>query len=385
MSERIDGIDGLRAIAMTMVVAQHCSLLPFGWTGVWLFYAISGFVISRQFLSGSYDAPTFAGTYKIFMLRRFWRIVPVYALYVLINVSLALAEGKTAILRELPFLLTFTYNWQMIFEFVQPSGAGAFGHLWTVSVEEQFYLFFPLLMLALSGRRFLIVAGLLIIGGPLIRVIYSAALIGADGDAGWKAFSIYAASITQFDAFLTGAVLARCTPYFREHPRAAWYLLAGAAIVAASYALVYSGINRANGAQGVEALRNIFSGILYGEGREMFVYSVINLASASVLIATVLRKQFIAPLSWSPLTFVGRISYGAYLYHALVLALLVRFVFGDNSGNPLPERVLFFTTAWSITVFFAYVSFKYFEKPIMDWSKRKPSRYDLSVSSEKPA
>ena len=51
---RIDEIDGLRAVAMTAVVAHHCALAPFGWAGVWLFFVISGFVISRNFLVHGY-------------------------------------------------------------------------------------------------------------------------------------------------------------------------------------------------------------------------------------------------------------------------------------------------------------------------------------------
>src|SRR5262245_24990151 len=73
---RIAEVDGLRALAMTMVVAQHCGLAPFGWTGVWLFFVISGYVISRNFLREEYKADSVARQFLTFMKRRFFRIVP---------------------------------------------------------------------------------------------------------------------------------------------------------------------------------------------------------------------------------------------------------------------------------------------------------------------
>jgi peptidoglycan/LPS O-acetylase OafA/YrhL len=90
--ERIDEVDGLRAIAMTMVIAQHCGL-PFGWTGVWLFFVISGYVISRNFLCEAYTNGPVLQEYKIFMLRRFFRIVPVYTFYIAIGTGIIFALG----------------------------------------------------------------------------------------------------------------------------------------------------------------------------------------------------------------------------------------------------------------------------------------------------
>ena len=152
MIERIYSIDSLRALAMTMVIAQHCKLLPFGWTGVWLFYVISGFVISRNFIA---ERATFKPAslfhYLSFVTRRMFRIIPPYAAYVIICLLVIRLLGYPEQYRELPYLTTFTFNWRMIFS-VEPQFS-AFGHLWTISVEEQFYVLFPILILLLNRDR----------------------------------------------------------------------------------------------------------------------------------------------------------------------------------------------------------------------------------------
>src|ERR1700726_3174063 len=90
MTERIYSIDSLRAVAMTMVIAQHSHLLPFGWTGVWLFYIISGFVISRNLIEENATLmPGSSGHYLSFVVRRIFRIVPPYAAYIAICLVVA--------------------------------------------------------------------------------------------------------------------------------------------------------------------------------------------------------------------------------------------------------------------------------------------------------
>jgi peptidoglycan/LPS O-acetylase OafA/YrhL len=141
-SDRVHEIDGLRALAMSMVIAQHFGLLPFGWTGVWLFYVISGYVISRTFflseLSVKVGFSNKAADYARFMLRRAFRIVPVYLLYLFVALlALTLTESQRDVAAksaDLPYLLTFTYNWQMIFNLSPvPDRTSLFGHLWTLS------------------------------------------------------------------------------------------------------------------------------------------------------------------------------------------------------------------------------------------------------------
>ena len=213
---RVTEIDGLRAIAMTMVVAQHCSLLPFGWAGVWVFFVISGYVITLSLQS---DAQTSnADRYKRFVLRRFFRIVPLYLLYIGVVSLVALALGQPKVLNNLSTLLTFTYNWQMIYNLVPADGFAPIGHLWTLSIEEQFYILFPLMFIFLGRRAFAMACIAMLIAGPFIRFGTSLWSQTLSSEPGWLAFSIYASAICHFDAFIAGALLATYQKQIVERP-----------------------------------------------------------------------------------------------------------------------------------------------------------------------
>lgn len=373
---RIDEVDGLRALAMTAVIAAHSGIAPFGWTGVWLFFVISGYVISRNFLSREYIAENWRHEYRNFMARRFFRIVPVYGLYVLTAATILLLLGKTGALRDLPFLATFTYNWQMIFNlwpgpdglWPDPDRWAGFMHLWTLGVEEQFYLFFPLLYLLLPRRFYVPCLVALIAAGPLLRFIYGAALSASSNDGLWLNFAVYAASFAHFDAFLIGALIAWLEPRIRRDARVP-LALAGAALVAAAvFALVYWHIDRTAGATGVGALIAVFGPMQFGSGRQIFVYSVVDLAAAAVLVYAILQKPMTRPLAWPFVSLVGRISYGGYLYHAVVLFLVMALMPASTSTSPV-WKVALFVCVWSLTVALAYASYRWFEKPIIDWSR----------------
>jgi peptidoglycan/LPS O-acetylase OafA/YrhL len=371
-TNRIDEIDGLRALAMTMVIAQHCGLAPMGWTGVWLFFVISGYVISRNFLQQEYLDKSLFLQYKTFMIRRFFRIVPVYFLYVILNLCLLSLISQFDPFKEIPFLLTFTYNWQMIFQFWPiERGWSAFCHLWTLSIEEQFYLIYPILFLHLARKHYVLLLITFVMLGPIIRLFYSLSLSTVSSDEGWMAFAIYASSFAQFDAFLIGCLIANFEGDIRKRPWIAHALLAIAGLIAITYTLVYVGINFAGGASGLDLVRNIFSGILYGQFREVFVYSVINLLAAAVLVYAILQLRITRPLGWGPLALIGRISYGGYLYHALVLWLVGELFIGASVGSlSVLDRISWFTAVWATTCAVAYISFTQFEKPIMDWARQ---------------
>ncbi|HJV96093.1 MAG TPA: acyltransferase [Albitalea sp.] len=370
---RIAEIDGLRAIAMTMVVAQHCALMPFGWTGVWLFFVISGYVITRGFMADEGSGLGPGPRFKAFMRRRALRIVPVYLLYVAVNVPILWSIGGASRLGDLPYLLTFTYNWHMIFGFWPGASNWApFGHLWTLSVEQQFYLLFPLIALFLLPRAQIGVTLALIVAGPLLRWAASDALAG--GDPGDAAFAIYAASLCHFDAFLIGSLVARLEPQLRASPRVSHAVWGVALLIAGVYAASTVAINYSLGARGTEALRNVFSGILYGQHREVFVYLAVDAVAAAALVHALLQRRGSRLLAWAPLAWVGQVSYGGYLFHTLVLWTVSQLLDVRMKELPVTSRLLVFVGVWAITVGLASASFQWFESVVARRWRRSARR-----------
>ncbi|CAN5915248.1 acyltransferase [soil metagenome] len=381
---RLAGVDGLRAVAMTMVIAQHCGLLPFGWIGVWLFFVISGYVITLGFIAEESPAhrgralPSAGERYGAFVRRRLLRIVPAYALYVGVCVLLFAIPYGVAGSTDLIGLLTFTYNWQMVF---QPATSTvhwpAIGHLWTLSIEQQFYIFFPLLFLGVPERWRWKLAGALVLLAPLTRWLWLlfAASAMPDADAGKLAFSVYAATICQIDAFLLGALIARFQPRLLRETRLPMRWLLIALGMVALFAVVYIALNYARGDRGADVLKNIFSGIMYGQGRELFGYSVVNLLAAGVLLVTIAGIRGTAWLSKPWISWIGRISYGGYLFHALVLWGLSESIGQQLKYAPISWRVAGFAAVLLITVGLASLSFIYFEQPVArrfkTWARRR--------------
>lgn len=366
---RIAEIDGLRAVAMTMVVAQHCGLMPFGWTGVWLFFVISGFVITRTLMAEAADSRTASQRYRHFMLRRFFRIVPVYALYLAVaGLSLFLSGGRSGF-ADLPYLISFTYNWQMIYNFSPVADRFApFGHLWTLSVEEQFYIFYPLLFLFVPARFFRPVLLTLVVLGPLIRLVTTLTLQAAGRTGDDLAFGVYASSLCQFDAFVIGALIASWERELKTRLKLADTLLKAAIALGIGYAAVIAAINVSGGGRGIDIVRNIYSGTIAGYGREVFTYVVVDVAAAALVVAALAGHWLLKPFGSPRLAWVGSISYGAYLFHALIIWLLIVPLRSISTG--LSGRILLFVTAWTLTVAIAWLSYAYFEKPLMRFGRR---------------
>lgn len=139
-------LDGLRCVAIMMVLIGHFLYFLTGENGgiygVNLFFVLSGFLISSILLAD--ESVTFGKAYKKFIIRRALRIFPVYYLIILFFIIIS-AQG---IKEDWPFLLTYTYNFHV-------SGLRGWEyHLyspyWSLSVEEQFYLFFPFVVLLLK-------------------------------------------------------------------------------------------------------------------------------------------------------------------------------------------------------------------------------------------
>jgi peptidoglycan/LPS O-acetylase OafA/YrhL len=372
---------------MTMVIAQHSGLLPFGWTGVWLFYIISGFVISRNLIeekTTSMAGPS--GHYLSFIVRRIFRIVPPYAAYIVICLVVAHLIKLPSQVSELPYLASFTYNWRMIFSTVpQPP---AFGHLWTISVEEQFYVLFPLLILLLRRDRAILGLVAIVALGPVFRNLvaeYVSAAFSSDPER--IAFGVYASSLGQFDAFALGSLLGHFEGHIRRSPQIAVRLAWLAVIASLVYAVTYACINVSAGERGIDIIRNIVSGILSGQKRELFVYIVIDLCAVAIVAGAIAGWKVFRFLEEPLLISVGQASYGGYLFHAIILITIGHIIGIPNAQEPILFRILIFVFAWCCTVALARTSYTVFERHFIRYGHKisnqillKARRGEVSVS-----
>ena len=165
-------LDGLRALAVLMVVGYHWlpGLLPqglmnLGWSGVDLFFVLSGFLITGQLL----DERGVPGWYGRFIARRALRILPLYYTALLLFVAWAHYSGDPdthATLVGMPWFWTYTPN--LWFSFAgMPGDDGFLNHFWSLGVEEQFYLLWPLVIAWVPGRRLPLIA----LGGMLVGLV----------------------------------------------------------------------------------------------------------------------------------------------------------------------------------------------------------------------
>lgn len=245
-------------------------------------------------------------------------------------------------------------------------------HLWTISAEQQFYIVFAVLFISfeLSGfRRALFV---LAATGCIVRLAFAAIYFNQFDTGADRSFAVYANSLCHFDAFSMGALVALSRDYIARNERLCIGLFMAGAFAAACYALSYFAINYyLLGRRGLDILRGVFSGVLYGQYREIFVYSVLDVCFASLICLIVAKNSTICCFTdHAVFRHIGKCSYGAYVYHVAIVAAALSFV-GDV--NPVYKRIELFVVAYVATVVVSYISYHGFEKKITAYAGRKIS------------
>jgi peptidoglycan/LPS O-acetylase OafA/YrhL len=374
-------VDALRCLAMTAVIAMHCGLFPIGWMGVWLFFVVSGFAVTTSLMSARNDRFSVWARIRSFYGRRALRIWPIYFAYVAAGFAFLIALGQYGMLRQLPWLLTFTQNIEMIIASYAPGTFwGGFGHLWTLSVEQQFYVVFPFLLF-LPGRRIRSLALLgVILLAPLIRYATARWAVAHGMNDISTAFAVYAFGPAQFDAFAVGALIAMWRDKIEANRQLTALSAFFAAAVTSAFVVTYIIINsRIVGHVSVDVMRNILSGILFGQGREIWVYFIPSSVGAALLIGLLAGEPHYLRFCRLPgLQAIGRISYGGYLFHIPVLMTLgAAFpIFRGPVLGPASyvAHILMFICAYAITVCVAWLSFTYVEQRFTQLGRRRPGR-----------
>lgn len=380
-------IDSLRAFAMTAVVAMHCQLLPFGWVGVWLFFVISGYVVTQSINNRGTDE---AGLPRLsnFLRRRAIRIWPVYYLFVIIGVGFALAKGYAPNLPAISSLFFFYHNIAMIDGFGEMPGWQV-AHLWTISVEMQFYLIYGAVACLCSRRITVAILILFVFAAPVARAVTSSVLAARGWQPEALAYAIYSGPGLHFDSFAMGALLALARNKWSIQSLSR-YLVPIGFLAFTAYCLVYAIVGVSTGErQGFDQLRDIISGILYGQGREVILYTCLALLSLALVLLALTRSRASQWLLGSAiLQWVGRISYGAYVYHTIAIAIIsATFMerWGGISHSPIPMRLVGFGMAFALTLILAQISFRYLETPIGRYFNRRRRAASGAVLAPSPA
>jgi peptidoglycan/LPS O-acetylase OafA/YrhL len=324
------GFDGLRGIGFLMVVTAHIPAVALfsylqGWTAVWVFFVISGYLVAMLLIREERRRGRIA--YGAFLIRRFFRIVPSYyvavAIYGVAVFALPpLADEYEAFMVRLPYYLA------LMPEYAHTSVFTIFVHSWIVGIELKFYLFFPLVFLVMrdASRRFAVTAlttGLLIANGSFTANSYC--------------------------ALLFGVMLAQLL----EWPRA--------------YAVI-AALTRVPVAVPLGLVVALFAMLRYTEQLTAVA------AVATYLVAYVLlqRGALLRLLEYPPLVYLGQRSYGAYLLHVLVIH--IGYMLFGSATTLAGLLTAAFTLA--VTIPAAEALYRLVERPGMDFAKRLAGKHD---------
>ena len=351
------GLDGLRALAVLAVIAYHLNLpwAPGGLLGVCIFFVLSGYLIT-DILVAQWQ---FSGglNLKEFWLGRARRLLP--ALFVMLAgviVWLSFCDpGRLSSLwKDVIAAVFYTSNWWLIFHqvsyFASFGPPSPLGHLWSLAIEEQFYLLWPLLLwmgLRYIPRR-----------GRLIKLIMALAVTSAISMAiiyqpGMDPSRVYYGTDTRAFALLIGAALALVWPSRRLSadllPRRRLFLdAAGGAALLAMLLMIWQS--------------NQYQTFLYSGG--LFLFAIISAVLVAVLAhpASRLGRLF----GMQPLRWLGVCSYGIYLWHYPVIILT------SPGFNTEGLSIVLAGEQMLLSILLAAVSWYFIEDPIRHgkWKKQ---------------
>jgi peptidoglycan/LPS O-acetylase OafA/YrhL len=353
MTSRLAELDGLRGIAVGLVVFFHFGLFPPGWIGVQLFFVLSGYLISDILLSEK--EKSLSPYLRRFYWRRSLRIFPLYFFYLVIVMFLFAATGKPeSLATDWLYLVTYTTN----FARLRASDTGPpFTHLWSLAVEEQFYLLWPFVVYFCSLRILKRVILGVIFLGPILRAALYMLLRSAGYEDELVGRIIYVLPFTQFDAFAFGAAIAVWR--LQDLQRYGRYIVALGLLTALLGVLVILHQHFAYRAAFKASLG--YQMYLLAGGGFIWAYSLLDLLAAAILIGAIQKIPATGFLRNQALGRIGVVSYGIYVYHVPVLIGL-KHLFGNFTEN---HSYLTFVAYIGIVILISELSFRFVEKPIL--------------------
>jgi peptidoglycan/LPS O-acetylase OafA/YrhL len=345
-------LDGLRTLAVGGVLAQHFGLISWGaGYGVHLFFVLSGFLITGILLEQRRNVTelgvTRARAFRQFYFRRALRIFPLYYLVVLGGIVLNVRYARDFA----PWLLTYTINLKMA---AQGWYIDHFAHFWSLAVEEQYYLVWPWLILLLPRRWLGRTAMIAIAIAPLFR--FTLVMLAHNGFDSGTSLAGYISTPTTLDSLGIGSLLAtlRSTPAGAEWLRK-WMRLA----------IPLTGL----------VLLSFFQ-----FGPKNTAHFIFLDTSAAILFSWMIYKAsrgygglIGAFLSFAPIVYLGRISYGIYVFHPFIPGLVTRSF--QRMGIRVPAEQWITAAIYAgMTVIVATTSWYVLERPMNNLKRYVPYR-----------
>jgi peptidoglycan/LPS O-acetylase OafA/YrhL len=346
----LPALDGLRAAAVIAVLIFHGGYLQGGFLGVDLFFALSGFLITSLLIRDATGGDGRGIVLGTFWGRRFRRLLPAVFTMIAVVAVWAWIFGSGADLAGVqddgPWAVAYLANWHFIAEsggywesFAQPS---MFDHLWSLAIEEQFYLLWPIVLVAIWkwSKRPTRTLLILTIAGVALSLLSMVLLYD-----GVEPTRVYMGTDTRAASLLVGALAA--TEPARRLARRAVAALGDRTGLAIAVLVVFVGWSWV-------AVDGASSGLLYRGG--LLAHSIACAVIISLVVALD-RGWLVRGFALRPLVWVGVLSYGLYLWHWPVYIVLSPERTGLDGPTLLAVRL-------GLSVVIAYASFRLVEDPI---------------------
>ncbi|AZA84440.1 acyltransferase [Chryseobacterium lactis] len=334
-SERFYGLDHLRAAAIMLVLLYHYrafkhpdwidSVGRFGWTGVDLFFVLSGFLISNQLFKELKNRE--AISLKTFYIKRFFRIIPPYAFTLFLYFTFPFFREREALPSVWKFV-TFTQNYGL-----NVIDRGTFSHAWSLCIEEQFYLFLPLLLLILMRTRFfrylpVLIAFVVILSLAARFITWNTLLASADNNSleFWRSWymNIYYPTHTRLDGLGIGVLIG--------------YLM--------QYSARFESIVHHNGNR-LFLLGILLLGMSFwicneqaSQGASIFGFTLVAVSYGIIVMSAVSASSFLSRSTSYITTQVASLSYAIYLSHKGIIHMLQKAM--DSVNIETSDTISFF-------------------------------------------
>ena len=366
-SSRIPELDGLRGLAILSVLIWHyivsqlmvthpfanvmLDLLSFTWSGVDLFFVLSGFLIGGILI----DNRRASNYFHVFYIRRACRILPLYffwlTLFIIITLGNPVLSNNPALgwLFSAPLPLwsysTFTQNLVMVKE--SAWGANWLGVTWSLAIEEQFYLILPLIIRFIPFRNLPYFLGSVILASPALRAMFI--LFNTE----WGFFPSYLLMPCRADALMSGVLCA----YFLRHDNIRTYLISHLPYLYGICGFFSVGLM-------LLLLKKEYLGSI---AMTTYGYTLFALFYSSVLLIALLHQRgFLSVLAQNHLLRnLGVIAYGVYMFHQGVSGLAHGLILGQSPRIQCGIDALVTFGALILTLSFAGLSWIKFEQIVI--------------------